>query len=398
MTLQSMGTHVIKHKFLAVVGAMALTLVAMVGVAYAATTSITDFSTVTTGPTGVLTVNPDAAIVGSVLRLTEPATGQSGSAFLTNPRTLTNSASFSTDFSFRIHTNGGGGADGLAFVIQPHNSEVGSGGGGLGYQNVYNSLAIEFDTWNNGGSDENNDNHVGISLNGNTDAVVQTNLPVVNNPEDYLDGGEVWYAWVDYDGVNEIVEVRISSTAGRPSSPTAALGNLNLQALLGVGNDPYAGFTAATGNSSSAHDIHTWNFSDTLLNPVDTNTTITEVTETGDNDGIPDSVDNCANVDNWDQADEDKDGVGDACEGSEEPGECDDESDDEGPGPGPGECECDDDYDDCDEPSEGGTKADILDNSGVEGKGVVERKAPGLNKEFNEGSRATERAGKKDKD
>jgi hypothetical protein len=411
MALQNMGIHVIKHKFLAIAGAMALTLVAMVGVAYAATTNITDFSTVTTGPTGTLTVNGDAAIVGSLLRLTPAQGDQSGSAFLTNELDLTNAASFSTDFSFRIHTNGGGGADGLAFVVQPHASNVGSGGGGLGYQGIYNSLAIEFDTWNNGNVDAadpndyltESDNHVGISLNGNIDSVVQTNLPLTS-PEpvdaDYLDGrdsgGEIWYAWVDYDGTAKIVEVRISDTATRPSSPIAALGNLNLQGLVGVGNDAFVGFTGATGGSNSAHDIHTWHITNSILNPVDINATIPQVVET-DGDGVPDSVDNCANDENWDQLDTDGDGIGDVCDS---PDECDDDGDDEGPGPGsdPGDCECDDDYDDCDEPGDGGTKADILDNSGVEGKGVVQRKAPGLDKEFNENSQATNRAGKKDKD
>ncbi|MEM7657042.1 MAG: gliding motility-associated C-terminal domain-containing protein [Bacteroidota bacterium] len=44
------------------------------------------------------------------------------------------------------------GADGLAFVLQPNNTNIGGGGGGMGYSNIPNSLAIEFDTWNNDGS------------------------------------------------------------------------------------------------------------------------------------------------------------------------------------------------------------------------------------------------------
>ncbi len=375
MKPQTIGSHVIKHKMLAVIGAMALTLVAMISVASAATliANYSDFS-----DTSALQLNGDTTSPGSLLNLTQPAGGQSGSAFISTPINLANSASFSTDFSFRIHTNGGGGADGLAFVIQPHASNVGSGGGGLGYQGINNSLAIEFDTYDNGAVDGWNGSHVGISLNGNVDAVVQTNMPA------QLDGGGIWYAWVDYDGTAEIVEVRISSTSTRPSSPTAALGNLNLQALLGVGNSPYAGFTAATGASSSDHEIHTWYMSNDIVNPVDTVTTITEVTET-DGDGVPDDVDNCADAPNWDQADADNDGIGDVCDTPDGPGDPDDCE-------GDSECLCEF-FDICE--GDGGTKADILDNSGVEGNGVVERKAPGLNKEFNENSMATERAGKK---
>ena len=41
------------------------------------------------------------------------------------------------------------GADGIAFVIQPLASDLGGTGGGIGYQGIDPSVAVEFDTWNN---------------------------------------------------------------------------------------------------------------------------------------------------------------------------------------------------------------------------------------------------------
>ena len=74
--------------------------------------------------------------------------------------------SFSTVFSFEILSRGGlaGGADGLTFTVQTNANNVGGIGGGLGYQGIGNSVAVEFDTYDNG--EFGGSNHVGIDVNG----------------------------------------------------------------------------------------------------------------------------------------------------------------------------------------------------------------------------------------
>lgn len=83
-------------------------------------------------------------------RLTQAANDQGGAIFQNNTIDLANSF----DYSFNIYLgcNGAGGADGLAFVLTTNPAALGEQGGGLGYAgpNQPNSLAVEYDTWQNG--------------------------------------------------------------------------------------------------------------------------------------------------------------------------------------------------------------------------------------------------------
>lgn len=231
-----------------------------------------------------------------VLRLTNSTKSQSGSAFIKNPIQLISDkgflASFSAYFSFQIsNTDGlnegdGAGADGLVFVIQTVANNVGSVGGGLGYRGIPRSIGIEFDTWNN--SDSANDpdhNHVGIDTNGSTRSIkTYSEKALFNN-------GKIWYAWIDYDGDNQILEVRYDSTNTRPENPKLSQ-KINIPSLL-VEENVYVGFTSATGLSYNIHDILSINFinkfqpylyslslsalPDTTVNPLDSVTLIATV-------------------------------------------------------------------------------------------------------------------------
>ncbi len=65
-----------------------------------------------------------------------------------------------------------GGADGIAFVLQSISTTVGGGGGGLGYQGVSPSLAVEFDSHENGWDPAND--HIAIQKDGTVDHTVGT--------------------------------------------------------------------------------------------------------------------------------------------------------------------------------------------------------------------------------
>jgi hypothetical protein len=198
-----------------------------------------------------------------VLRLTQNKTSQSGSAFIKNPIKLVSDkgfmASFSAYFAFRMSNTGGldegdgAGADGIVFVIQTVANNVGSLGGGLGYRGIKKSVGIEFDTWNNTDSSSDPDhNHVGIDTNGITRSIVTF------SEKSLFNDGKIWYAWIDYDGDNQLLEVRYDSLNNRPTDPKISQ-KINIPSLLVVEN-VYVGFTSATGSSYNTHDILAFNF------------------------------------------------------------------------------------------------------------------------------------------
>ena len=203
------------------------------------------------------------------LRLTS-GNGQAGSAFLIEPIELAADASFSTNFAFRIlnptglfDTDGVQGADGIVFVVQTDSASAGGGGGGIGYDGLEPSVGIEFDTWNNGAPDNNNGNHVGINVNGETDSLgtVTPITPAIND-------GSTWYAWVDYNGATDLLEVRLSQTNVRPATATTSA-TVDLPTVLGV-TDAFVGFTSGTGGAGGDHDILSWTFVN-AFNPVGLN-------------------------------------------------------------------------------------------------------------------------------
>ncbi len=234
--------------------------------------SYPDFTGACGGAT--LTCVGNTADVGSVLRLTPAAIGQSGAGYSTTAVALGSGATFSTTFQFKITSAGGiDPADGLTFVLAAASSGLGVAGGGLGYQGVPNSVAVEFDTFFNGGVDPNS-NHVALDENG-----VLTNSP---NAAPYgvtdcsfgggflkpgcMSNGDVWTAKIGFDGTTKNLSVTVQDGAG------AVLNILNttvdIAADLGS-STAFVGFTAATGSGFENHDILNWQFANTTeLAPV----------------------------------------------------------------------------------------------------------------------------------
>ncbi|WP_218932322.1 lectin-like domain-containing protein [Adhaeretor mobilis] len=218
--------------------------------AHAITFEYTDFS-----DTSALIINRDASPVttpaGVVMRLT-PALGiQSGSIYRNEEASV---FKFSTAFSFQIANDSNPGADGLAFVLQPGGTLAGNSGGSLGNA-VPNTVAVEFDTWNNPENNDPNNNHIGITLFGMEDHGAGSPF-TVTAPSD-LNDGLVKYAWIDYDGTN--LEVRFSDLAARPelSILTQAI---DISTVLKGSFRAFAGLSAGTGGASQNHDILSWSF------------------------------------------------------------------------------------------------------------------------------------------
>jgi hypothetical protein len=232
--------------------------------------------------TSQLTINTVATVAtdgsgAQVLRLTEsadPGIGRAGTAFITNPVALGPLGSFSTAFSFRISDPAGlddaegPGADGIAFVLQTLSPTFrGATGGYLGYAGtdpvLSNSVAIEFDTFfneyiNSGQFVTYSDirdpdgNHVGVDLNGSVWSVETT--PVA----DRMNSGSVFFAWIDYLGAEQLLQVRLSSSSARPTDALLEYA-FDLPSVLGS-STALLGFTAAQAGGVETHDILTWSF------------------------------------------------------------------------------------------------------------------------------------------
>jgi hypothetical protein len=204
---------------------------------------------------------------GSAIQLTASRSYVAGTAFTKNAIPLTdengNPISFSVQYQFTMPSAGGigdadgVGADGLTFAIAA-SPTVGQVGIGLGYGGTPRSIAVEYDTYNNGiddngHSDNNNGNHIGIDVNGNLNSVAFKPISTRLN-----DGG-IWNNWVDYNAETKVLEVRLSQSSERPSTADLSY-SVDLSAVL-ASNQAYLGFTASTGSGYEQHQINSFKFS-----------------------------------------------------------------------------------------------------------------------------------------
>jgi hypothetical protein len=195
-----------------------------------------------------LKLNGDATQAGAVLQLTSNADSETGTAY-TKRRVLNHKKSWKTAFSFSMHDSAGLPGDGMAFLIHSTDKNaIGDGGGGLGFGSIGDSLAIEFDTFDNGGSDE-QANEVSIIANGKAGRTKDSGVPSFQ-----LYGGQRW-AWVSYKAKSRKVKAWVSDTDTKPSSPIVA-SKVDLKKVLH--DKSFAGFTAATGGATEQHDVLEW--------------------------------------------------------------------------------------------------------------------------------------------
>jgi Legume lectin domain/PEP-CTERM motif len=224
---------------------------------------------------------------GTVLRIIPAAGNQAGAAYSTTSTTLGTGATFSTQFSFRFTQPGGvDPADGITFVLAASPSGLGTAGYGMGYQGVANSVAIEFDTYNNGNANSlgpfpqepDSSNHVAIDLNGALTNANPTNVYGIsscgfpsgtpsqssNAVAGCMSNGDLWTATITYDG--SLLNVVLSDPA--EGSIFNAITNLpiDIASYLG-GNTAYVGFTGSSGAGWENEDITSWRFADTATLP-----------------------------------------------------------------------------------------------------------------------------------
>jgi peptide-N4-(N-acetyl-beta-glucosaminyl)asparagine amidase len=155
------------------------------------------------------------------------------------------------------------GGDGLAFVLRNTLDPVQvSGGAGLGYEGIPNSLAVEFDTWWNDlallGFENRNDpngNHISVQTRG-----------TAPNSADHLYSRGTTTAIPNLSDGN-VHTVTITYLPGtmrifldNPVTPVLEVA-IDISTILNLDDgNAFVGFVASTGSSWENHDILRWSF------------------------------------------------------------------------------------------------------------------------------------------
>jgi MYXO-CTERM domain-containing protein len=217
------------------------------------TVNFCDFSNLTQ-IANEMQVNGETVINGREIHLTPNSTNTSGSAYFKQPIPLDANTSFSTHFRFRIYPNTGAtGGSGFTFLLQNKSlSAVGGSGGGLGFNGVGSSVAVEFDTSQD--SWDTNGNHVAVIANGNKNNHLAQATPAFS-----LKDGSLIDAWIDYNGATNLMSVFVAS--GSTTKPGAPLLTYTIDVVASTGTQAWVGFTGATGASDTNNqDVTFWSF------------------------------------------------------------------------------------------------------------------------------------------
>ncbi|GMI84698.1 L-type lectin receptor kinase S.4 [Hibiscus trionum] len=210
-----------------------------------------------------------------ILCLTNATGPLLGHAFYSSPLRLKSSAkgkafSFSTSFAFAIVPEYPAlGGHGLAFVITTSKDLKALPRQYLGIQNAtetgdspsnHDLVAVEFDTVQDLEFLDIDDNHVGIDINSlDSNASAPAGFYTEDSTKQNLTlmSGKPIQAWVDYDSVENILNVTIAPNSTRPRLPMLSFG-VDLSPFFH--EFMYVGFSASTGLLSSSHCILGWSF------------------------------------------------------------------------------------------------------------------------------------------
>ena len=186
----------------------------------------------------------DATISGNEATLTLAQNGKKGMIWSDFKIDLDEDFSVEADLFF----GNTWGADGIAFVMQPLSNDAGGGGGGIGYRDISPSIAIEFDTYHNGGVDPTTNDHAAIIKDGN--------FSISNHS-----------AFIPYSDLGNIEDnnyhrVIIDWDVSTQNFSMTFDGVLKLSAIIDIKNtifsgnpEVYWGFTAATGGLNNIQKV-----------------------------------------------------------------------------------------------------------------------------------------------
>lgn len=201
-------------------------------------------------------INGNTTVTTNEATLTLATNNQGGSIWSNQKIDLSKDFTISTELNFG--TIDGGGADGIAFVLQPLSSDLGGAGGGMGYLGISPSLAIEFDTWYNAGIDPLQEDHIAIIKNGHPDNIPAHSefIPPIALPN--IEDG-LWHeAIFEWNATTKKLKVTFDNIVRFDTT-------IDIVSSIFSGNkEVFWGFTAATGGAVNVHKVKLKNYCITL--------------------------------------------------------------------------------------------------------------------------------------
>ncbi len=186
-----------------------------------------------------------SSLGGDCYQLTPDVGGQAGSIFSQNTIDLTQA--FNLDATLFFGCKDGNGADGIVFILATSNTALGNGGGGIGYEGITPSIAVEYDDYFNSGYNDPVPDHMAVTSNGVMNHSGSTNLsgPInLTNIENCMDH---CFA-ISWDPDSLIL------TATLDGDTISYSGDIVANIFSG-NSQVYYGFSAGTGSLSNIHRV-----------------------------------------------------------------------------------------------------------------------------------------------
>ncbi len=185
-------------------------------------------------------LNASATGVGSEYVITQALNDQVGALWSDSKISLNTSFTISADLFFGANDSG---ADGFSFIIQNQSkTAIGHVGGGLGYEGIAHSVAIEFDTWDNGsGYNDIPNDHAAFDINGS--------MSGIGGPIDLgnIEDGQYHPVTIDWNAATHILTL---------SYDGVVIGSRTIDVAATVGsNEAYIGFAGSTGAADNLQKI-----------------------------------------------------------------------------------------------------------------------------------------------
>lgn len=192
-----------------------------------------------------LVVNGSAAnLGGSCYQLTPDSAGQAGTIFSNGTYSLYTPFNLKARMNFGCNENGG---DGMSFIFSTSNSSTGTNGGGLGYEGLSPSIAVQFDDFQNAPHGDPAEDHIAVMRNGSVNHNSADNLAgplALPNLQDCNDH----CLNVSWNPSNKKLTVTLDSV-------TLTYSDDIVNNIFGGVSTVYFGFSGASGTAFNGHSI-----------------------------------------------------------------------------------------------------------------------------------------------
>ncbi len=192
-----------------------------------------------------LVVNGSAAnLGGSCYQLTPDSASQAGTIFSNGTYSLYTPFNLKARINFGCNENGG---DGMAFIFATSNTDVGTSGGGLGYEGIAPSIVVQFDDFQNASHGDPAEDHIAVMRNGSADHNSADNLmgplalPNLQDCNDHCFN-------VNWNPSNKTLTVSLDTVS------ITYQGDI-VNDIFGGVSTVYFGFSGASGTAFNGHSI-----------------------------------------------------------------------------------------------------------------------------------------------